>query len=62
VEELLNQADDIELLEEDEDLRRQVRGKQWQEKQRNKLVAKDIQVPSYGRPFVIMRTTTISRS
>ncbi|ELR18662.1 uncharacterized protein ACA1_393280 [Acanthamoeba castellanii str. Neff] len=44
VEELLNQADDIEILEEDEERRRQVRGKQWQEKQRNKLVAKEIQV------------------
>ena len=44
MEELLNQADDIEILEEDEERRRQVRGKQWQEKQRNKLVAKEIQV------------------
>ncbi len=53
VEELLNQADDIEILEEDEERRRQVRGKQWQEKQRNKLVAKEIQVsrsPSFRDP------------
>jgi len=53
VEELLNQADDIEILEEDEERWRQVRGKQWQEKQRNKLVAKEIQVslsPSFRDP------------
>lgn len=32
------------MMEEDEGQRHKVRSKQWQEKQRNKLVAKDIQV------------------